>query len=139
MKSSTYHGVTLSPVQMANMAKRLDDLSTKSEMLLCKLELDEVKQRLPALAKELEGKMKTWNSGRFGSQAEVRALHKDYQVRNFDELITVQKKIRFIIFALSSESTVKYHSIQLNLRMRSCLTHDPLNELGSTTRSDVSM
>lgn len=80
MKSSTYHGVTLSPVQMENMSKRLDDVSMKSEKLLCKLELDEVKHRLPSLTKELEEKLKTWNRGSFGSQMEVKALYEDFQV-----------------------------------------------------------
>jgi hypothetical protein len=80
MKSSSYHGATLSPVQMENMSKRLDDVSTKSEKLLCRLELQEVKHRLPSLAKELEEKLKIWNCGRFGYQKEVKALYEDYQV-----------------------------------------------------------
>jgi len=80
-KSSKYHGETLSPLQVENLAKRIDVVASKSEKVLRKLDYEEAKCQLMSLVEELEAKMAMWNPEKHGNQAEVTRLHGDFQVR----------------------------------------------------------
>lgn len=90
-KSTNYHGMVLSPQQMENIAKRMNELAVRSENIMCRIEYEETRQTLQSLTEELEAKLKIWNQDKYGSQQDVKTLYIDFQV--IIGLLIIVKKI----------------------------------------------